>query len=138
MVKQDYIEVKIVSEKRALQDLGDPDGVVPPSNTHVKYIEVSTGAKFGVQIRLWPGFNFYEADCVYYRIYIDEADMYHFGEIANTSQDAPNGKASKHISRLRDNTDFYDEKTGRTENASYVFGVLSMGKLDLAQCDELS
>lgn len=128
MVVQEHIEVRIVSEGHPLVELDEPDKLMVPPNSQVKFVEVSTGAEFSVRIQLWPGFNFYDADALYYEIYIDDIDFRHLGEINKRDVHQIDGKVRTHHTKLRASTFFHNAQDGGSELGNFQFGVLSMGK----------
>ena len=124
MVRQDHILVSIISEGRVLTEYDEPDRASLPSNTHVKYIEVSTGARFGVKFQLWPGFDFHGADGVYWKFCVDDDETRYFGTLREPYGYPSNGKIKIHLTDVYDTVYF----KGESKESSFQFGPLSIGE----------
>jgi len=128
MVVQDHILVRVVSEGHCLTEHNEPGSPMVPPNTHVRYVEVSTGAKFAIKLQLLPGFDFQAADVLGYEVYIDDSTLNHYGKLLPNEGNPVNDKIRKHITESRAESVFYNSVTNSYESGGFQFGVLSMGK----------
>lgn len=131
MPSQDLIDVRVIVGGRSLKEYREP-GTVDEDHTQVRYIEITAGQQFGVQITWQAGFDFMWADGLYYKFEIDNDDSpaYSFTPKRDTAHYY--GRLVKAEVETRDTDPFKNETTGQWEHCPYVFGALGIGEL----CDQ--
>ena len=84
MPSQDSIDVRILVDGQPLQEYRDPETDLDDENLRTRYIEIKTGQKFAVRVKLLQGFELKYAKHVKSTVQIDD----HAAELQGCSAEA--------------------------------------------------
>ena len=128
MPSQDFIDVRVHVNDLPLREYPVPDGGDEDEQTMIRYIEVSAGQKFTIEVKLLPGFKFHFSSHVYCHLLTDNDENGLFKTLTYKDSQTRRGMLTAQSYTTFAKTAMKDDTTGIWNEYAFEFGALGIGK----------